>query len=210
MSSHPHTEAVAGDTRDRLIHAASEAFFASGYRASMEEIALHAGVAKQTLYNHFASKEELFGEVVRASTQRILVSLDGDLGGLRVTLIRFANAFRGMVLGAQCIAMYRTMIAESTRFPLLARAVYAVGPGLAIRQVADLLDKAMRAGQLRKDAPDFAAEMLLGMLSGAERTRYLLGIEQTLPEGDEAKAERIVDCFLRAYALIPENTKEKS
>jgi len=199
-----NTDFIVGDTRERLVFAASEAFFASGYRASMEDIAARAGVAKQTLYNHFASKEALFGEVVRASTQRILVSLDDDIGDLRTTLIRFASAFRAVVLGARCIAMYRTLIAESTRFPLLARAVYSVGPGLAIRQLAALLDKAMQAGQLRRDAPDFAAEMLLGMLSGAERTRYLLGIEQTLPEGDEAKAERIVDCFLRAYASPPE------
>ena len=200
MSTSSEVEVAPGDTRGRLICAASEAFFADGYRASMDDIATRAGVAKQTLYNHFASKDVLFGEVVRISTQGILVSLDGDSGDLRATLIRFAIAFRATALGARCIAMYRTLITESTRFPLLARAVYEVGPGTAIRQLASLLDKAMQAGELRRDKPDFAAEMLLGMLSGAERTRYLLGIEQALPEDDEARSERIVDCFLRAFA----------
>jgi len=200
MSLISEVEVPSSDTRGRLICAASEAFFADGYRASMDDIATRAGVAKQTLYNHFASKDVLFGEVVRISTQGILVSLDGDGGDLRATLIRFAIAFRATALGARCIAMYRTLITESTRFPLLARAVYEVGPGTAIRQLASLLDKAMQAGELRRDTPDFAAEMLLGMLSGAERTRYLLGIEQALPEDDEARSERIVDCFLRAFA----------
>ncbi len=210
MSSLSKTEVISSDTRDRVVHAASEAFFASGYRASMEDIAARSGVAKQTLYNHFRSKDALFSEVVRVSTQQILVSLDGAPGDLREKLIRFAIAFRATALGARCIAMYRTLITESTRFPLLARAVYSVGPGQAIRQVAELLDKAMQAGELRQDAPVFAAEMLMGMLSGTERTRYLLGIEQYLQEDDETRAERIVDCFLRAYTRFPDDSKEKS
>ena len=101
MSLISEVEVPSSDTRGRLICAASEAFFADGYRASMDDIATRAGVAKQTLYNHFASKDVLFGEVVRISTQGILVSLDGDGGDLRATLIRFAIAFRATALGAR-------------------------------------------------------------------------------------------------------------
>ena len=61
--SNPAESAVA-ETRNRLIQAAREAFMAEGYRASVEGIAARAGVAKQTLYNHFPSKDELFSESV--------------------------------------------------------------------------------------------------------------------------------------------------
>jgi len=202
-------ESQASDTRERLLRAAAEAFFASGYHASMDNIAVRAGVVKQTLYNHFSGKDALFGEVVRVGTQRILVSLDGDTSNLRSTLIRFAIAFRSTALSAEGVAMFRTMIAEAARFPTLARAVYAVGPGQAARQVAALIDKAMQAGQLRMDAPDFAAEMLMSMLTGLERTRYLSGIEEPPSDADEVKASRIIDCFLRAYAPTPESSTER-
>lgn len=201
-------EVLPGDTRERLLCAASDAFFADGYRVSMEDIAARAGVAKQTLYNHFKSKDVLFGEVVRVGTQRILLALDGEPGDLRTALLRFAHAYRATALSAKGIAMYRAMMAEAARFPVLASAVYAVGPAQTIRQLAGLLDKAMQAGQLRKDTPEFAAEMLMAMLTGLERTRALFGIDQTT--ADEAKIERVVDCFLRAYARPPENFQEKS
>ncbi len=195
------------DTRARLVEAASEAFLDSGYSASMEAIAMRAGVAKQTLYNHFASKDALFAEVIRRDAERMVMALGEDGGELRARLIRFAVAFRTMVLGPRCIALYRTLIAESIRFPEMTQAFYASGPAHTLRELAGLLESEMHAGRLRHDGPDtpmFAAEMLLDMLSGTERTRCLLGIEQPVSHGDADKAERIVDCFLRAFAPHPE------
>lgn len=194
------------DTRSRLIEAASEAFLEGGYSVSMEAIAVRAGVAKQTLYNHFASKDALFAEVIRRDAVRMVTALGPDGGDLRTRLIRFAEAFRAMVLGPRCIALYRTLIAESTRFPEMTQAFYASGPAHTLRELAGLFDIEMRAGRLRNcgpDTPRFAAELLLDMLSGTERTRRLLGIE-SVPQGDPNKAERIVDCFLRAFAPSPD------
>lgn len=196
-------ESLTGDTRERLLRAAAEAFLASGYHASMDNIAARAGVVKQTLYNHFNSKDALFGEVVRAGTQRILVSLDGDTSDLRSTLIRFAKAFRAMALSVEGIAMFRTLMSEAQRFPTLARAAYAVGPGQTLRQLSAHIEKAMQSGQLRSDDADFASELLLGMLTGMDRTRYLFGVknpEITPSAADEIKTTRIIDSFLRAYA----------
>ncbi len=198
---------LTGDTRERLLRAAAEAFLASGYHASMDNIAARAGVVKQTLYNHFNSKDALFGEVVRVGTQRILVSLDGDTSDLRSTLIRFAKAFRATALSPEGIAMFRTMMSEAQRFPTLARAVYAVGPGQTLRQLSAHIEKAMQSGQLRSDDADFASELLLGMLTGMDRTRYLFGVknpESTSSAADEIKTTRIIDSFLRAYAPLLE------
>jgi TetR/AcrR family transcriptional repressor of mexJK operon len=50
---------LSGDTRQRLLEAASAAFCEEGYQVSIERIAVRARVARQTLYNHFASKEVL-------------------------------------------------------------------------------------------------------------------------------------------------------
>lgn len=195
------------DTRTRLVEAAAAAFFEAGYSASMDAIAARAGVAKQTLYNHFASKSLLFSEVVRRDTERMTTALGGHDEDLRSRLLRFGLAFRTLVLGARCLALHRTLIAESVRFPEMARAFYDAGPAQTLRELTQLLGEEMKAGRLRDDGhPDaaaFAADMLLTMLRGSDHTRYLLCLEQVDGEADIARVERIVDGFLRAFALPP-------
>src|SRR5260221_13545623 len=103
-------------TRERVLRAATVAFTLDGYRASIDRIAQRAGVAKQTVYSDFPSKEELFKEVVRELAARILVQREGgeQMRGddLRAGLLRFALAFRSRVLHADGIAMFRTLAAE--------------------------------------------------------------------------------------------------
>jgi TetR/AcrR family transcriptional repressor of mexJK operon len=190
--------------RERVLRAATAAFTLDGYRASIERIARRAGVAKQTVYSHFPSKEELFKEVVRELAKRVLVQLEGGenlrAGDLRAGLLRFALAFRGRVLHADGIAMFRTLAAEIPRFPALARAIYAGGPGETARGLARYLEKAMAAGHLRRDDPRFAAELLLGMLVGHDRVKRLFGVARYSSRGDSRRTGRIVDGFLRMYS----------
>ena len=194
------------DTRSRLVEAAAAAFFETGYNVSMDAIAARAGVAKQTLYNHFASKHLLFAEVVRRDTERMTTALGGNNGDdLRTRLVRFGQAFRAVILGARCLALHRTLIAESVGFPEMARAFYSSGPAQTLQELTQLLAAEMQAGRLWDDgiaeAPAFAAEMLVAMLRSTEHTRYLLCLEQGIGEEDVPRVERIIDGFLRAFAV---------
>jgi AcrR family transcriptional regulator len=199
--SNPAESAVA-DTRDRLIQAAREAFMEEGYRASVEGIAARAGVAKQTLYNHFPSKDELFSESVGLIAAAIAVSLDGQTDDVRATLLRFGATFREKVHGAEGIAMFRTMMAEAVRFPNLAKAFFAKGPDQTATRLAGFLSRAMAAGRLRQNDPRFAAEILMGMLNNLDHFRSLSG-DTPLPEAlEKDRIGQIVDCFLRAYDPI--------
>ena len=185
--------------RERVLRAATAAFTLDGYRASIDCIALRAGVARQTVYSHFPSKDELFKEVVREMASRVLVQLEAE-GDLREGLLAFARAFRDKVLRSESIAMFRTLAAEIPRFPTLARAIYDGGPGETARGLARHLEKAMDAGQLRRDDPLFAAEMLMGMLVGHERMKRLFGGARLSAGGEARRAARIVDSFLRMYS----------
>jgi TetR/AcrR family transcriptional regulator, mexJK operon transcriptional repressor len=185
--------------RERVLRAATATFTLDGYRASIERIARRAGVAKQTVYSHFRSKDELFKEVVRDLATRVLVQLDTD-DDLRTGLLRFALAFRSRVLRADGIAMFRTLAAEIPRFPALARAIYAGGPGETARGLARYLEKVMAAGHLRRDDPQFAAELLLGMLVGHDRIKRLFGVARYNGRSDARRTARIVDSFLRMYS----------
>src|SRR5712675_3421616 len=109
--------------RERVLRAATASFLVDGYRSSIERIAQRAGVAKQTVYSHFPSKDHLFEEVAREMAKRVLVELEGESSDLRGGLLRFALAYRERVLNDEGIAMFRTLVAEIPRFRTLARAI---------------------------------------------------------------------------------------
>src|SRR5687768_7067623 len=83
-----------GRTRRGLLAGASRAFAEQGLRRStMQSIAAAAGVAKATLYNHFRTKDDVVGALLRAELDRLtglatelpleaaLVALSDELGG---------------------------------------------------------------------------------------------------------------------------------
>lgn len=188
------------DCRARLLQAACEVFTAEGYGASVERIAAHAGVARQTLYNHFPSKAELFAEVIKTATSEFLVALEDDGAPLRERLIRFGRRYREKLLSAEGLRFYRMMVAETPRFPELAAAFYQSGPRRTAERLRLVLAVAMQRGELHEEDPDFAVTLFLSMLVGAERSHYLFSGEPP-PPTDQEQAARIVDCFLRAFAV---------
>lgn len=190
------------DTRQRLLEAACEAFREEGYQVSIDRIAARAQVARQTLYNHFPSKDALFAEVVRHAIQSVLVTLDRD-GEVRATLLAFSEAYREKILSADGIAIFRALTAEAPRFPALAKQFFRQGPQTTRKRLAEYLDRAMKQGRLKRDDPDFAAEMLTAMLADFDRLRGLMNLQTDLLKS--TKSAQVVDCFLRAFA--PEKDK---
>jgi TetR/AcrR family transcriptional repressor of mexJK operon len=187
------------DCRRRLIEAARDAFMRDGFRgASVDRIAAAAGVAKQTLYNHFPSKEALFEETIRLGVRDIVVELDDTPGDVRDRLIAFSHALRKKLLSPEGLDWYRTVIADLSRLPELGRIVWRQGPLETLTRLADFLAAAMDRGELRRDDPMFAAEMLNSMLINLDRTRGLLAGDFDA-NADPGKVDRVINCFLRAY-----------
>ena len=186
---------MAEANRERVLRAATSSFLAHGYASSVDDIARRAGVAKQTVYHHFPSKDRLFAEVARDLAMGVLVELEG--ADVRGALLRFAVAYRERALGAEGIATFRTLVPTVPRFKALAKAMYANTAGELVERLAQYLPGAMKAGRLRRDDPMLAAEMLMSMLAGVDRVKRLFGVSQQ--ENDARRAARIVDTFLRAY-----------
>lgn len=205
QSNHPVMtlllETDPNDCRARLIHAAAEVFVEEGYRASVERVAARAGVARQTLYNHFPCKADLFGEVVRQSTAALLITLDANQQTLRERLLRFGAMYRNKVLSAEGLGFFRILAAETVRFPELAASFYRTGPAQTAARLAVVLQEAMAKGEMRPASPSFAANMLLSMLVGADRSHYLFSGDPP-PESDPEHVARIIDCYLRAFAPV--------
>lgn len=185
--------------RERLLEAATEVFLEHGYGASVDMLVQRAGVARQTFYNHFHNKESLFAEAMRNCVSEVMVPLDEHAGDLRQTLLEFARAYRQRVLSPQSIAKFRIITAQAQRFPELTGEDYAHGLGKMLGRVAEFLCAAMDEGQLRREDPDFAADMLLSMLAAMERARLLFGVDNP-PYDEAARVRSMVDGFLRMFA----------
>lgn len=187
------------NNRERLLHAARELFLEQGYDASVDAIISRAGVARQTFYNHFQNKESLFAEAVRCCISDIIAPLGGHSGSLKQSLLDFAGGYRQRALSPEGVAFYRILSSQAQRFPELIREVFGLGDGQMIGALAGYLRHAMAAGQLRQADPVFAAEMLMSMLVGQERSQRLFGVQRETVD-EAAKVEQIVDGFLRMFA----------
>ena len=178
--------------RERVLRAATASFLSRGYGSSVDDIARRARVAKQTVYHHFPSKDELFKAVAEELAKRVLVKLEGD--DVRASLLRFGLEYRKRALGAQGIATFRTLVHEVPRFRALARTMYRNTAGEMVRRLAGYLKDRLGAPD-----PQFSAEMLLSMLTGHERLRRLFGVAPAA-ESEAARTARIVALFLKAHS----------
>lgn len=184
--------------------AGTEVFLEAGYEAAtMDAIAAKAGVSKQTVYNHFQSKDGLFKATVADLTSALMAPLVvRERGGQppEQLLCALALDYLALMLRPSSLALYRLVVAESPRFPELVAEIYAVGTGRMVATLADYLGWETRNGRLRVADPPLAAEQFVGMLTGRLQLRALLGIGP-IPDEQELtqRAERAVGAFLAIY-----------
>src|SRR5271168_1175548 len=154
----PRADAVRN--RERVLEAAREVFSAGGAEASLEAVARTAGVGIGTLYRHFPTREALFEAVYRREVQHLadlaeqLKQEAQPVEALRQwmrSIVRFVATKKGMS-AALALAAYKNSELFSYSFDQLTRAV------------GGLLDRAIAAGEIRKDiSPEDLIRALVGM-----------------------------------------------
>ena len=182
----------------------ADIFLRLGYgSASMDLIAAEAGVSKQTVYNHFQSKEALFKAIVEDLTSTLMAPLslrDAAKSTPEQVLLSLARDFLALMLRPSSLALYRLIVAESARFPELGEEIYAVGAGRLLAMLTDYLAWETRNGRLSVPDPELAAEQLIGMLTGRIQLRALLGCARPGEAELQRRAEHAVSSFLMLYA----------
>lgn len=153
--------------RRAILSAAREVFLKHGYLgASMDEVAALAEVSKVTVYKHFSDKHSLFAAVVTAAieeaeaTSRSLVDNLGKSTDVEQDLRTFARQHITVVMQPHLIRMRRVVIAESTRFPELARTWHHTGPERGHTRLADQIEQLALRGLLQVPDPLLAAQHL--------------------------------------------------
>jgi TetR/AcrR family transcriptional regulator, mexJK operon transcriptional repressor len=194
------------------MEAATSLFLRGGYLGtSMDEIAATAGVSKQTVYTHFADKEQLFTELVLRNTELAdqftaeMLSVLDDTNDVESGLRELARRYITSVIQPRVTQLRRLVIAEAGRFPDLARTYYERVPQRTVDALATRLDTLASRGLLRIDDPQLAATHLAWLILGMPMDRAMFhATDDALPPADlEHLAEEAVRVFLAAYGASP-------
>ena len=170
----------------------------------MDLIAAEAKVSKQTIYNHFHSKDELFKAIITDTTAELLAPLsvrDAAKSSPDRLLRALGRQFLAVMLEPSSLALYRLIVAESIRFPELGGELYAAGAGRLIGMLADYLAWETKNRRLAVAEPERAAEQFIGMLTGRVQLRALLGVHAGPGKADlDGRVDYAVSSFLSLHA----------
>ena len=196
------------EKREQILDAAAELFAGQGYaNTSLETVAIAAGVSKQTIYSHFASKQEVLREGVKRRCESGKITpgqLDTSIPPEQF-LSLFANSFVTTVMNESALAMYRLCLSEGEKHPEVGVSFFESGPKMVIEALAEYLGAAASRGELAVENPQLAASQFLFMVKGMPIDTALLnlpGLPFEFSTGDYI--EQCCAMFLRAYAELPE------
>lgn len=203
-----------GETRwDRkhrlIIEAATATFLAKGYLGtSMDDVAATAAVSKQTVYKHFPNKQQLFADVVLATTDQV----SGAVRMVAAALAEGTDPERGLtevarkllltLMQPDLLRLRRLVIATADQFPDIGSAWYEQGFGRVFAALAERLQDLTDRGLLRSADPLLAAHHFVGLLLWIPVNRAMFTGNHDSDKADlQSYADQAVSTFLRAYAV---------
>ena len=182
-------------TRQRLLEAAEEVFGALGYHdASIVKVTEAAGVGQGTFYLYFASKKDVFDELVRHLNRRVRHAMkEGSSQGrtrLEAELLGFRAYFR---FTAEHPALYRIIRQAEFVSPEMLRYHYDRLSAGYVEGLRAAVERGEIAAELD---PEVAAWALMGMGELIGMRWILWDRVPEMPEPVFTELERIIRCVL--------------
>jgi AcrR family transcriptional regulator len=152
-ASRPRLRRDAERNRERILHAAAEAFAAGGLAVTMDEIARRAGVGVGTVYRRFPDKELLIDALFEQRLDELLGLAEGALAheDAWAGLVRFFETF--LAVQAADRGLKEVVLSTAHGHERVRQARARIGPA-----VRALVERAQGQGELRPDVvgPDIA------------------------------------------------------
>jgi TetR/AcrR family transcriptional regulator of autoinduction and epiphytic fitness len=158
---------IKGEKRQAAVEAALRVFSEQGYgRASLLEIARHAGLSTATLFKRFPTKASLF-EAMILECWKFDVEPGEPLqeGDPSVGLRRIGYQYSMLLQAPKNIAFYRMFIAEAEQFPELGRLVLERGKLPYVKRVSEYLHSALNIDDLALFDETVAARQFLAIIT---------------------------------------------
>jgi len=206
MAAHAINARAQGDEKmHAIVEAARQTFLARGFDgASMDHIALTAGVSKRTVYNRFRSKEELFGAAIEETCRRLVpVNVDDIEASLPPDefILEMSRRFVEGILQTDAISLRRIAAFEAERTPAIGQSYLEHGPQWMVDHFAPHVERLGARGYLTFDDAKAALWRLGALITEPLYTHVLLGAApKNLRAAIDAQVQGGVAAFLKLYA----------
>ncbi|HEU5342020.1 TetR/AcrR family transcriptional regulator [Edaphobacter sp.] len=166
--------------------------------ASMDAIALRAGVSKATIYNHWRDKEALVLDAM-ADLHGHHERPDFNTGNTRADMVAVLSFQPPRARAALQRRITPHLIAYSARHPKFGDAWRHQAMEPPRRELTSLIEQGVRRGEL---VPQPDINLSLAMLLGPVLYRHIF--QRSEPSLAEKLPERVVDAFWRAFQKSPQ------
>ena len=189
-----------------ILKAATELFLKHGYaKTTMDAIARKAKFTKQTVYSYFKNKDILFTQmIVHLSKGHVPASSAEKMDKskpFKTLLFDVGIELLDLITSPEVLATTRLVIAESDRYPKLAKLYYESGTQQLVQAVAGFLDEENKRGVIAIKNTLSAASYFLSMLKGQYYLRMILQIKPApSPKLKVAHVQEVVELFIHIYA----------
>ena len=184
-------------SREAIVAAAERLFLERGFGSvSMDELAETAGVARRTLYNQFASKEEIFREMLLRVSAQLEDAFPPGIetqGEVEEVLRLVARMILELHKRPEYLGFLRMVLADSRQFPWIADEFAAVMEHQTERLVR-YLAHLTAMGVLDCRNPLLAAHQFMGMLNELSLWPWMTG-----REGISIPAEEVIEETIRMF-----------
>lgn len=203
----PRDEQDYSQRRQQIIDGALKVFASKGFeQATNKEIAEAAGIGSPGLiYHYFSDKADLFVHVLKQHMPVLKLLVQPEAlceRPPREVLTLFGNEFLKIQHNPTGLAMFKLLLSEAARRPMVAEMIDRIGPGRAIPFLRRYLEHQMALGRLRRVDSAVAARVFIGSIIAYLLTRELLHHADVEAMSPDTMVETTVDIFL--HGMQPE------
>jgi TetR/AcrR family transcriptional regulator, regulator of autoinduction and epiphytic fitness len=188
-------------SRQAIVDAAARLFLARGFGSvSMDELAAAASVARRTLYNQFASKEDIFREMLQRVSGQLEHAFPPGIetqGEVEDVLRVIARMILELHKNPEYLGFLRMVVADARQFPWIAEEFAAVMDPQTER-LTRYLAHLTSLGILDCRNPLLAAHQFMGALNEFSLWPWMMG-RDSVPIPAEEVIEETVRMFLQHY-----------
>jgi AcrR family transcriptional regulator len=191
--------------RQQIIDGALEVFAEKGFeKATNKDIAEAAGIGSPGLiYHYFKDKGDLFRQVLEQRAPMLqLLNRSESLMDLppHAALTLFGTTFLDTLANRPARSLFRLILGEAVRRPIVAEMLNTIGPGRAFAFLSRYLARQMDQGVLRRADPGAAARCFVGPLLAYILTREVFKQADSGTLDAEIMVATAVETFLEGMA----------